>query len=156
MHWRTKRDVSGIVWARASSEEGNELAAGVDDDGPRVSALGERTRVLVMWVDCCFHRIAAAYGEVTANMGLKSSQTTDRGERGVAAFHNVSHVFAIVEFLGGCPYLFGGENPSELKETVNWINEIGPRIGARVYQVDEFAAVDLRAWNMDIRLDAFS
>ena len=28
VHWRTKRDIRGIGWTRASSEEGNELAAG--------------------------------------------------------------------------------------------------------------------------------
>src|SRR6266850_5748921 len=35
VHWRTKRDVRGIGWTRANGEEGNELAEGVDDDGPR-------------------------------------------------------------------------------------------------------------------------
>jgi hypothetical protein len=43
-----------------------------------------------MGVDCCFYRIAAAQGEVTANMRLKPIQTTDRGESGVTAFYNVS------------------------------------------------------------------
>ena len=36
VHWRTKRDVRGIGRSRATSEEGNELAKGIDDDGPRV------------------------------------------------------------------------------------------------------------------------
>jgi len=60
VHWRTKRDVRGISWSCATGEEGNELAEGVDDDGPRVPALGERTGVVVVGVDCCFHRISAA------------------------------------------------------------------------------------------------
>ena len=60
VHWRTKCDVRGISWSRATGEEGNELAKGVDDDGPRVPAPGERTGVVAIGVDCCFHRIAAA------------------------------------------------------------------------------------------------
>ena len=55
VHWRTKCDVRGIGWTRATSEEGNELAEGVDDDGPRAPAAGERTGVVVIGVDCCFH-----------------------------------------------------------------------------------------------------
>ena len=149
VHWRTKRDVRGIGWTRATGEEGNELAEGVDDDGPRVPAPGERTGVVVIGVDCCFHRIAAAQGEVTANMRLKSGQTTDRGERGEAAFYNVSHGVAFVVFVVGCAYLFGGENASELEETFGWIIKIGWRIYARVHQADELGGVDLRAWNMN-------
>ena len=45
VHWRTKRDVRGIGWTRATSEEGNELAEGVNDDGPRVPAPAERTEI---------------------------------------------------------------------------------------------------------------
>jgi len=60
VHWRTKRDVRGIGRTCTTSEEGDELAEGVDDDGRRVPALGEWTRVVVIAVDCCFHRIAAA------------------------------------------------------------------------------------------------
>ncbi len=48
-------------------------------------------------------------------MRLKSSQTTERGERGVAEFHNVSRGDAIVACVVGCAYLFGGENASELE-----------------------------------------
>ena len=43
VHWRTKRDVRGIGWTRASGEEGNELATGVDDYRSRVPTPGERT-----------------------------------------------------------------------------------------------------------------
>ena len=149
VHWRTKRDVRGIGWTRATSEEGNELAVGVNDDRPRVPALTERTRVVVIGEDCCFHRIAAAKGEVKANMRLKSSQTTDCGERGEAAFYNVSHGVIIVVFVVGCADLFGGENASELEETFSWIIEIGRRIDTRVHQADEPGRVDLRAWNMN-------
>ena len=60
VHWRTIRDVRGMGWTRATGEEGNVLAEGVDDDRPRVFAPGERTGVVVIAVDCCFHRIAAA------------------------------------------------------------------------------------------------
>ncbi len=148
VHWRTKRDVRGIGWARASSEEGNELAAGIDDNGPRVPAPEERTEAIATGVDCCLHRIATAYGEVTANMRLKSSQTTERGERGVAEFHNVSHGFAIVACVVGCAYLFGGDNASVL-EMIIWIIEIGQRIDTRVHQADEIAGGDLGAWNMN-------
>ena len=45
VHWRTKRDVREIGWTRATSEEGNELAEGVNDDGPRVAAPAERTEI---------------------------------------------------------------------------------------------------------------
>ena len=61
----------------------------------------------------------------------------------------------IVGFIAGRLYLFGGENASELEETVMWINELGRYIDARVHQLGELGGVDLRAWNMDIRLDAF-
>lgn len=70
-HWRTKRDVRGTGWTRATGEEGNELAESVDDDGPTVPTPGERTGVVVTRVDYCFHPIAAA-------------------KRGVAVFYNVS------------------------------------------------------------------
>ena len=69
VHWRTKRDVRGIGWSRATSEEGHELAEGVYDDGARVPAPGEQTGVVLrgertgfvlIRVDCYFHRIAAA------------------------------------------------------------------------------------------------
>jgi len=80
VHWRTKRDVREAGRTCATSEEGNELAEGVDDDGPRVPTPGEWTGVVVIGVDCRFHGIAAAKGKVTANVRLKSSQTTDRGE----------------------------------------------------------------------------
>ena len=110
---------------------------------------GERTGVIVTGVDCCFHRITAAYDEVTANMRLKSSQTTDRGERGEAAFNNVSHGVAFVVFVVGCAYLFGGENASELEETFGWIIKIRRRVDARYHQADELGGVDLRAWNMN-------
>ena len=82
-------------------------------------------------------------------MRLKSSQTTDRGERGEAAFYNVSHGVAFVVFVAGRAYLFGGENASEREETFDWIIEIGRRIDARVHQVYELGSVDLRAWNMN-------
>jgi len=78
-------------------------------------------------------------------MRLKSIQTTDRGERGEAAFYNVSHGFALVVFVVGCAYLFGGENASELEETFGRIIEIGRRIDARVHQASKLGAVDLRA-----------
>ena len=55
VHWRTKHDVRGIGWTRATGEEGNELVEGVDDDEPRVPAPGERTRVVVIVVNCRFH-----------------------------------------------------------------------------------------------------
>ena len=84
-------------------------------------------------------------------MRLKSGQTPDRGERGEAAFYNVSHGVAFVVFVVGCAYLFGGENSSELEETFNWIIEIGRRIGARIHQADELGGVDLRAWIMNVR-----
>ena len=70
---------------------------------------------------------------MTANMRLKSSQTTDRGESGETAFYNVSHGIAIVVFVVGCAYLVGGENASEVEETVAWIIEIGLRLTARVH-----------------------
>lgn len=79
-------------------------------------------------------------------MRLESSQNADRGERGVAMFDDVSHGFAIVAL---------GENASELEGTVGWVNELGPYIDARVHQTDELGRVDLRAWNMDIGLEAF-
>ena len=60
VHWRTKCNVRGIGRSRATGEQGNELAAGVDDDGPRVPAPGERTGIFVICMDCYFHRIAAA------------------------------------------------------------------------------------------------
>lgn len=60
VHWRTKRDVRVIGWTRATGEEGNELAEGVDDDGPRVPAPRERIGFVVIAVDCCFHRISGA------------------------------------------------------------------------------------------------
>ena len=88
-------------------------------------------------------------------MRLESSQNADRGERGVAMFDDVSHGFAIVALGVGCPHLFGGENASELEGTVGWVNELGPYIDARVHQTDELGRVDLRAWNMDIGLEAF-
>ena len=52
---------------------------------------GEQIEVVVRGVDCCFHRIAAAYGKVTVtqNMRLKSSQTTNRGEHGEASFYSI-------------------------------------------------------------------
>ena len=50
-------------------------------------------------------------------MRFKSSQTTDRGERGEVAFYNVSHEVTFVVFVIRCTYLFGGENASELEET---------------------------------------
>jgi hypothetical protein len=83
------------------------------------------------------------------NMRLKSSRTTDRSERGEAAFYNVSHGVAFVAFVVGCAYLFGGENASELEETFSWIIEIGWRIDARVHQTDELGGIDFRAWNMN-------
>ena len=55
VNWRTVRYVRSIRWSRATGEEGNELATGIDDDGPRVASLGEWTGVIVMGVDCCFH-----------------------------------------------------------------------------------------------------
>ena len=82
-------------------------------------------------------------------MRLKSTQTTDRGERGEAAFNNVSHGVTFVVFVVGCAYLFGGENASELEETFDWIIKIGWRINPRVHQLDELGGVDLRAWNMN-------
>lgn len=60
VHRRGKRDIRAIGWTRATSEEGNELAKGIDNDGPRVPNPGERTGVLVIAVDCCFHRIPVA------------------------------------------------------------------------------------------------
>jgi len=82
-------------------------------------------------------------------MRLESIQTTDRGERGEAAFNNVSHGVAIVVFVFGRAYLFGGENASELEETIDGIIKIGRRPDARVHQADELAGVNLRAWDMD-------
>ena len=82
-------------------------------------------------------------------MRLKSTQTTDCGERGVATFYNVSHGFVFVVFVVGCAYLFGGENASELEESFVWIIEIGRHIDARVHQLDELGEVDLRAWSMN-------
>ena len=82
-------------------------------------------------------------------MRLKFVQATDRGERGEAAFYNVSHGVAFVVFVVGCAYLFGGENAPELEETFNWIFEIGWRIDARVHQADELGGVYLRAWMMN-------
>ena len=55
VHRRAKRDVRGIGWSRATGEEGNKFAKGINNDGPRVPTLGERTRVVVIVVDCCFH-----------------------------------------------------------------------------------------------------
>jgi hypothetical protein len=134
VHWRTKCNVGGIGSTRASSEEGNEFPSGVDDDGSRVAAVGERTRVVIMAVDCYFHRIvAAAWGEVTANVGLKSRQT-------------------IVILVGERSYFVGGENPSEFEESIIWIFEIGRRIyarPARVRQGVELDGVDLGTWNMN-------
>ena len=54
VHWRTVRDVGGTRWTCATGEEGNELAEGVDDDGPRVPSLAERIGVVIA-VDCYFH-----------------------------------------------------------------------------------------------------
>ena len=82
-------------------------------------------------------------------MRLRSSQTTNRGEHGEAAFNNVSHGVAFVVFVVECAYLFGGENASELEETFDWIIKIGRCIDARVHQADELGGVDLRAWNMN-------
>ena len=45
VHWRPKCDVG---WSCATGEEGNELAKGVNDDGPRVPTPGERTGVVVI------------------------------------------------------------------------------------------------------------
>ena len=149
VHWRTKRDVSGIGWTCATGEEGNELAKGIDDDGPRIPAPAERTGAVVIGVNCYFYRIAVAWDEVAANMRLKSSQTTDRGERGEAAFNNVSHGVPFVVFVVGCAYLFCGKNASEPEETFVWIIEIGRRIDARVHQADELGGVNLGAWNMN-------
>lgn len=149
VHWRTKCDVRRVGWTRAGSEEGNELATGVDDYRSRVPASGERTGVVIIGVDRCFYRILGAWGVVTANMRLKSSPTTDRGERGVATFYDVSHGLVFVVFVVGGAYLFGGENASELEESFVWIIEIGRRIESRVHQLDELGEVDLRAWNMN-------
>jgi hypothetical protein len=55
VHWRTKRDVRGIGWTRSSSEEGNKVARGVNNDRPRVPTPGERTRVAVIGMDCYFY-----------------------------------------------------------------------------------------------------
>ena len=60
VYWRTKRDVRENVWSRAAGEEGNELAEGVDDDGPRISTTGKRTKGLVIGVDGYFHQILGA------------------------------------------------------------------------------------------------
>ena len=77
------------------------------------------------------------------------SQTTDRGERGEAAFCNVSLGVTFVVIVVGCAYLFGGENAFEPEYTFGWTIEIGRRIDARVHQADELGGVDLRAWNMN-------
>ena len=82
-------------------------------------------------------------------MRLKSSQTTDRDERGEAAFHNISNGVAPEVFIVGSAYLFGRENASELEKTINRIIEIRRRIDARVHQADEPGKVGLRAWNMN-------
>ena len=147
VHWRTIRDVRGNVWTRATDEEDNKLAEGVDDDGPGVPSPGERTGVVVMGVDCCFHRTVRVQSKITANMKLTSIQTTDRSERGEAAFNNVSHGGAFMVLVVGCAYLFGGEDASEPEETFGRIIKIGRRIHTRVHQFDELAGVDLRAWN---------
>jgi hypothetical protein len=77
-------------------------------------------------------------------MRLKSSQTTDRGEYGEAAFYNVPQEVSFVVYVVGRAYLFGRENASELKETLGRVVEIGRRIDAR--EADELGSVDLRAW----------
>ncbi len=122
---------------------------GVDDYRPGIPVPGERSRVVVIGVDRCLHRIAAAYGEVTANVRLKTSQTTDRGERSKAVLYNVSHAVAIVVFVIRIAYLLGGEDASELEETINRIIELGRPIFTRIHQVDELAGVDLRAWDIN-------
>ena len=84
-------------------------------------------------------------------MRLKSSQTTNRGGRGETAFCNVSDWVAFAVSVVGCLYLFGRENPSELKETVKWKSEIGRHAcstDAREHRADELDIVELRAWNM--------
>ena len=80
---------------------------------------------------------------------LKSSQTTDRGERGEAVFYNISHGVVFVVFVVGCAYLFGGENASEFDETFGWIIKIRSCIDARVHYANKLGGVDLRAWNMN-------
>ena len=79
-------------------------------------------------------------------MRLKSIQTTDRSERSEAVFYNVSYRVAFVVFIVGCAYLFGGENASELKETLDGIIKIRRCIHTRAHQANESARVNLRAW----------
>ena len=56
----------------------------------------------------------------------KSSQTTNRGERGEAAFYNISHRLIVEVFVVGRAYIIGGENTLQLEKTFCWIAEIGP------------------------------
>jgi len=81
-------------------------------------------------------------------MRLISIQTTDRGERGEATFYDVSHEVIFAVSAVGSANLFGGENASELEETIDWIIEISRHTNARADQLDELGQVDLRAWNM--------
>jgi len=52
-HGRAKGDVGRVGQSRATSKEGNELALGANDEGSGVPTSGERTKVIVVGVDCC-------------------------------------------------------------------------------------------------------
>jgi hypothetical protein len=93
-----RRGISGIQrlrLARPASDEATEFASARGDHRPRVSALGERARVVVVREDCPFDRVPVSLvGEVLTRTGEGSSGTTNRGESGKAALDDVEAVFS--------------------------------------------------------------
>lgn len=117
-------DVRRVGRTSAIGEEGSELAFGTGNKGPRVSASGEWTGVVVVGVNCGFDRIEGADEAVAALMRLEPSKKTNREERGVTAFDHESHGVALQVLIVGLTYLSGGETASELEKTILWVVEL--------------------------------
>lgn len=145
-------DIDRVRRTSATGEEGNELALGIADDGPRVPASEERGKVLVLAVgqDCGLDGFEGAGEAVQASLGLEATHTTNRGGRLVAVLDDESNGNAVEVLGGGLLDLLGGEDALELEEvTVQGVFEVElvGLVNPTVHHAHKIADVDLITWN---------
>ena len=145
LHGRTVGDVGRVGRPSTAGELGDEVVVGAADGSSRVTASRKRTRVVVVRVHRRLDRVKVAEEAVAAFVGFETVETTDGGERRVAALDDesggVAHNVLAVWLLD----LGGGENDLEQVEAILWVIELGGRIVARVQETHKLAGFNLGA-----------
>ena len=144
---RRVRDVRGLGLAGSPSEEAADAAEAVGDDGARITAGGEDTRLVVVGEDSPLLRgLVSAIGKILADVGEDAGSAADGDTSSNAALYDEQARFTSRVMHIWVPHHVFGDDAPKLKEAFIRILKSRAGVGAGVHLQGELAGRNICPW----------